>query len=716
MSDDVQAATPSDRDALVTALAYLTRHYGRAKSPEALRAGLAYDETGMRPETFVEAAAQHNMRARVVRRPLRSISGAVLPAVLMTRDQGAYVLLGLDNDGATIYDCHQDKTRTVSRAELKKAYTGYAIYVHPESGFSDSGDDGSSTEAEDYSHHWFWSLVRENTGSYIMVIIGSIFINIFALTSPLFIMTVYDRVIPNNAIETGWALAIGAITVYVFDLIMRNLRGYLIDFAGRRIDVFASRRIFDQLMNMKLGARPASSGAFANMLRDFDSVREFMTSATITGLVDLPFSLLFVLIIYLIGGPVALVLLGLMLAVVIIGIVIQIPLRRIVRKSVKSAEMKHGILIEAINGLETIKALGADGRMRARYGQHVGESAAYTQHSRFVSGLGVNLATFLQQIASILIVLVGMYLVKDTELSMGALIACVILGGRALSPLSQVANLMSRYHQAAGALHTLDDFMRQPVERPADKQFLHRPQLEGHIKFDDVSFAYPGTGRDVLKNLSFTINAGEKVAVIGRVGSGKSTVARLIMSLYEPDHGTILIDGTDYRQIDPADLRRNIAYIAQDVTLFRGTVRDNITIARPQADEQEIFKVAKQAGVHDFVADHPMGYDAPVGEGGEGLSGGQRQAVALARAMLLQPNMMVCDEPTNAMDIQAERAFIDHVRDYAQDMTLVLITHRSNLLQLVDRLIVLDKGRVVLAGGRDEVLETLNSGQVQVEE
>ena len=554
----------------------------------------------------------------------------------------------------------------------------------------------------------------ENIGLYRKVILAAFLINIFGLTSSIYIMNVYNRVIPSNATETGWVLGLGALTVFIFDFIMRTLRAYFIDIAGRRIDVVVSRRIYDQLLDMKLAGKPASGGAFANMLREFDSVRDFLTSATMTALVDLPFSLFFLLIIFLLGGPIAFMLFSLMLVVAGFSMLLQWPLRATVSKSMHSAENKHGLLIETINGLETIKAIGADGRLRARYGTHVGESAVNGQRSRFISGLGVNAATLLQQVATVIIVLMGMYMVRDSEMTTGALIACVLLGGRAIAPIGQVANLMTRYHQARSSLRTLEGIMELPIERPAGKQFLHRPHLTGKIAFDKVGFVYPKTARKVLDNISLTINAGEKVGIIGRIGSGKSTMARLIVGLYEPTEGTLSADDTDYRQIDPADLRRNMAYIAQDVLLFRGSVRENIAISRPQAADAEILEAAKSAGVHDFISRHPMGYDAPVGERGEGLSGGQRQAIALARAMLLKPNVMVCDEPTNAMDTEAEQAFIRHIGKQAKDKTLILITHRQNLLTLVDRLILLDQGRLVADGPREKVVAALAAGKIAV--
>ena len=700
---------PQKIDSLLECLVFLTAHYGRAKSARALTSGLAYDGKHMRPQLFTEAAERLGLKAQTVKKTkIKEIPEAVLPAVLVLKGEKSCVLLSSEE----IFDPQSGKKTKIKLADLQKSFTGYVILTQPKPEFTNP----DAADPEDIQSSWFWSLVEQNRGIFGMVLLGAVFINLFGLASPLFIMNVYDRVIPNNAIETGWALGIGALVVFVFDFIMRSLRAYLLDLAGRRIDVIATRRIYDQVLNMRLSERPKSSGAFANMLRDFDSVRDFFTSATITALVDLPFTLFFLFIIYKLGGVVAFFILGLLALVVVVGLILQVPLKALVRKATRSSEAKHGMLVETIHGLETIKAIGADGAFRARYGALVGENAAYGQSSRMVSGIGVNAATFIQQITSVVIVLAGMYLVADGDLTVGGLIACVILSGRALTPIGQIANLLTRYHQASGALKTLDSIMAKPVERPPERNFLHRPDIGGKITFDQVSFEYPGVKRDVLDKISFTINPGEKVAIIGRIGSGKSTSARLMMGLYEPTGGTILADDTDYRQIDPADLRRSFAYIAQDVVLFTGSVRDNIAASMPQASEEDILEAAKAAGVHDFVARHPMGYDAPVGEHGEGLSGGQRQAIALARAMLVQPKVLICDEPTNAMDVQAEAAFKTYVEKEIDGKTFILITHKHAMLDMVDRLILLDQGRVVMDGPRGEVVAALQGGKVQVRE
>ncbi len=700
-------------DSLLESLVFLSAHHGASKSAESIRAGLPYDEKGMGPMLFCEAAEKLGIKAKVVKREkIEDIDKAVLPCVLVLKEESAVVLMSYSQDSemAQIFLPDTKNIMDVPLDKLSGEYLGHAIFCKPKSEFYDPSlrDNEEHTE-----HHWFWSLILGNSRIYGMVLLASLFINLFALVSPIFVMNVYDRVLPNNAVETGWALGIGALVAFTFDFIFRTLRGYLIDFAGRKTDVTAARRIYDQLLNIKLSARPQSSGAFANMLRDFDAVREFITSATITAVVDLPFTLLFLFVIYQLGGSVAFVLVGLMAVVCIAGYLIQFKLKNLVRRSTKAAETKHGLLVETIQGLETIKSVGADGRFRARYGHYAGDSATYAKDSRFLSSLGTNIAVFLQQSSAVIVILFGMYMVQSGDLTVGGLIATVILAGRAIAPIGQIANLMTRYHQAGGALKTLNEIMAQDVERPPQSQFLHRPNLRGHILLDKVSFAYPNTQTAVVENVSFEIREGERVGIIGRVGSGKSTLARLLMKLYEPQDGAILIDETDSRQIDPADLRRSIAYISQDVVLFNGSIRDNITATMPHATEEQVLKVAQMTGVHDFVSRHPMGYDAPVGELGQSLSGGQRQAIALARAMITNPNIILCDEPTNSMDTQAEKAFIDYITDNMKGRTFIMVTHKQSMLQLVDRLILMHNGKLIMDAPRDEVIAALNTGTIR---
>ena len=714
ITKDTQKIKNADQksDPLLDCLVFLCDHFGKTKSAEAIKSGLAYDDKGMSPVTFCEAAEIQGFKSEIYKKSsLIKLSNAILPCVLFLRNDAICVLLEIKHKSksALVFLPDTGSTKTVKLSKLSEDYNGYAILIHPETSLVNENN-----EDDHYQNHWFWGLMNENRSIYLMVILASIFINLFALISPLFIMNVYDRVIPNNAIETGWALGIGALAAFIFDFIFRTIRGYLIDFAGRKTDVLAARRIYDHVIDMKLADRPSSSGAFATMLRNFDSVREFFTSVTITALVDLPFTILFLFFVYQLGGSIVFILIGLLVFAIVSGFFIQYALKRVIKKSVNAAQNRHGLLVETIHGLEAIKVNYADGKFRSRYGEFMGDDARFAQKSRFLSTLGINISTFLQQIASVLVVLTGMYLVQDGDMTAGGLIACVILGGRAIAPIGQVANLIVKYHQAGDALKTLNRIMSSEIERPRDKDFLHRPDLKGEIAFEKVSFAYPGVDAPVLNDVSFNIQPGERVGIIGRVGSGKSTIARLMMKLYEPDKGVILMDNTDHRQIDPADLRQNIAYLSQDVVLFHGSVKDNIIVSVPRADEKDILDAATAAGVHDFVSRHPLGYDAPVGEHGSALSGGQRQAIAFARSIIRTPNVFICDEPTSAMDSQTEDKFIQYMNDHIKGKTFVLITHKHSMLSMVDRLILIHEGKVIMDDTRDEVVKALNSGKIKV--
>lgn len=705
-----QESSVKTADGFVEALVYITAHFGHARSAPALEAGLPVGKAGMTPKLFCAAAERAGFRARILKRAPDRIPPEVLPAVVILKNKKPVVLLGRGDKGALrVFDPQARQEKLLPARDLIRDSGGYAIYIKPDYADTEGGDGAP------LHRHWFWGIVLESRGLYIRVLVASLLINVFALTSPVFIMNFYNRVLPNDAVETGWVLSIGALSVFVFDFIIRTLRGYFVDLAGRRSDTVLSQRLYNQVLDMRFGHRSGSIGSFANTLREFDSLREFFNSATMTGLVDFPFSILFIVAIWgIAGGKMAAVLLGLYLAVLAVGYFMQLPVRRKVHQAMKTAEQKHGLLVETISGLETIRGVGGEGALRAAYGHSVAKSAEAGQASRFYSGLSVHFSAFVQQVSGVLLVLLGMYLIRDKEMTVGALMACVLLSSRAIAPIGMVASLVNRYHQARSAYRALDGIMRLPVERPPERKFLHRPELKGAFSFQGVEFSYPRTGRPVLQNVNLRIAPGDHVAVVGRIGSGKSSLIKLLVGFYDPVRGAILADDTDLRQIDPADLRRNIAYMGQDAALLSGTIRENIVMGRPHATDQDVLKASELAGVHDFVRRHPMGYDAPVGERGEGLSGGQRQSVALARTLLMEAPVLIMDEPTNSMDAATEDRVLRGLEEHAKNKTLVLVTHKPALLRLVSRIVVMDNGTVVLDGPRDQVLSALASGQVAV--
>jgi ATP-binding cassette subfamily C protein LapB len=502
------------------------------------------------------------------------------------------------------------------------------------------------------------------------------------------------------------ALILGA------DLAMRLLRSRFVDEASARIDVQLSATLMEKVLGMRLEGRPESVGSFAANLRGFEQVRDFIAASTVTTLIDLPFALLFLVVITWISPWLALPVILAGLAILGLGWVLQHRLHELAQTTYKAGALRNATLVESVGGIETIKSQGAEGVIQAKWERTNAFLSATTIRMRMLTARATYGTQTLAQGVSVVTVLVGVYLIGQRELTMGALIACTMLASRALAPAGQVVGLLMQYQGARTALEGLNRLMAQPQERPAGQNFIQRSQLQGEIEFRNVSFGYPGRDDKVLDGLSFKIAAGEHVAFIGRVGSGKSTIQRLIAGLYQPTEGAVLLDGIDLRQLDPADVRRNQASVAQDVNLFYGTLRENITFGMPYADDAAVVAAAELACLGDFVNRHPRGFDMTVGERGESLSGGQRQCVGLARAALHNAPILLLDEPTSAMDFSTESQITHNVGQFARDKTVVLVTHRTSMLSMVNRVIVVDGGRIVADGPRDRILEALANGRV----
>ena len=703
---DAEALSGGRDDPLLASLVTLTGLLERPMSAGALTAGLPLPDDGLTPELFIRAAGRAGLTARLVKRRLKQISRLTLPCVLLLKGRSACVLVDFEKRKTAdiiVPESGGDVSR-VPVEELAEQYIGHALFAQPQHGF-----EGRVEADVQQPKAWFWGTLLKFWPIYGEVVLAAFLINTFALVTPLFIMNVYDRVVPNNAIETLWVLAVGVATVLGFDFVLRILRSHFADAAGRGADTLIASRMFQHVMGMRMAARPQSGGELASHLREFESLRDFFTSATLVTLIDLPFVFLFIAVIWYVGGPVAYVPLIAVPIVLGIGLLLQIPLTLVVRRSYSESAQKHGLLFEAIGGLETVKSMGAEGRVQRRWESLVGRSAKSSARARGVATLAISFAALSQSLVIVGVVVYGVYQIAEGEMTVGALVAVTILAGRAMAPLAQIAGLCTRFQQSRVALKALDNIMKMPIERPEERAFLHRPSFKGSIEFKNVAFSYPGQKTPVLNGLSFRIGAGERVGVIGKIGSGKSTIERLILGLFEPASGSVLIDGTDVRQIDPADLRRNIGCVPQEVYLFSGSIRDNITFSAPDADDAAVLRAARIAGVEDFVRLHPLGFDLPVGERGDAVSGGQRQTIAIARALISDRPILVFDEPTSAMDSGSENQFKSRLQEILDDKTLVLITHRASLLSLVNRLIVIDGGKVVADGPRDIVLQRLSS-------
>jgi len=522
-------------------------------------------------------------------------------------------------------------------------------------------------------------------------------------------MNVYDRVVPNAAFDTLFALTAGVGIVYIFDFLLRNLRAHFLDHAGRRADVNISASLFEQVMGMTMAERPPSAGVLASNMKEFESLRDFFTSATMVALIDLPFVLVFIAVIALIGGPIAFVPLVAIPLVVGMGFYMQKPLREVTKQSLHENALKNALLFETIIGLETIKVQAAEGNIQRRWEELTEKASRIAVKSRQLSAFTQNWAVFIQQLVSVGIVFVGVFMISEGLITQGALVACVLLSGRTMGPLAQISGLLTRLSQSREALVQLDDLMKKPVERPAGKHFVSFPNMHGRVEFRDVVFSYPGQETPSLKGMNFLINPGERVGIIGAVGSGKTTLERLLLNLYEPSSGSVQIDGTDVRQIDPGDLRRNIGAVQQSPQLFYGSVRENITMGHEMAPDRAVLKAAELSGVMEFLRESSAGLDTQVGERGEALSGGQRQAVAIARSLLYDPPILVFDEPTASLDPASEMRLRRRLDALSQNKTVILITHKGAMLELVDKLILLDRGKIVAYGPKNEVIKKLQA-------
>ncbi len=703
------------KDPLLACLVIFTKLHNKPYSAEALTIGLPV-ENGLdsvelfslegSKALFSRAAKRAGFASTLVKKELKDISPLVLPCILILKGQKACILDSFNEDktkAKIIYPEIEQGENWVDIDVLKREYLGYCFFLKkefvPEDNHTHLIDSGNG--------HWFWSTLKRTKKIYYDVIVASIVINIFVLASPLFTMNVYDRVVPNNATETLWVLAIGVAVVYIIDLFLKFTRSYFLEIAGKKCDIIMSSLIFEQVMDMKMENRPQSVGSFASNLKDFDSIKNFFTSSTMAALVDLPFVVIFLSVIYFIAGFLVIVPMIIMILILIYTFFVKEPLQKSIESTYKAAAIKNGILIESLSAMETIKTMGAAGNAQWRWEEATGEIANRSIKSKILTTSITTVTSFLVQLNTVFVILLGVYLIKDMELTMGGLIATMILSGRVIAPMGQVASLISNYEQTKTAYKQLDNIMSMPVERPDGKQFVRRNVFKGSIEFKDVSFKYPNTTKGALDRVSFKINPGEKVAIIGRNGSGKTTIEKIMLGLFEPEDGAVLIDGIDIKQIDPADLRKNIGYVPQDVVLFNGTVKENIIYKAPYVDDVTILRASKIAGVDDFINNHPLGFDLPVGERGDNISGGQKQSIAVARAFLLDFPIMLLDEPTNFMDNTTEVKLEKSLKENLRDKTSVLITHKSSLLSLVDRIIVVDNGRVVLDGGKNEVLAKL---------
>ena len=671
---------------IIEATRLLLREFSIRKSAAAIRDAVEGQNTKFGPREAVSALSNLGFKASFGSIKVSQLVEDYFPLIAFQKDGEALLIREppVDEKLLLINPITNDKI-AVTLSEFKKNYSNFFILVKPL----------NDRERRDRSGHWFFSSFQKSKWIYVQVMIAAMVSNFLSLTTALFTMTVYDRVIPNGAFESLIALSIGVIIALGFDFLIKSLRAKFIDTASKRADLEISRRLFNRILTLSPSQQRQKSGAMAGTIREFETLREFFNSSTLVILIDLPFVFFFIYVISLIAGPLAYVFLTAVPLVVVVGLGIQPFLARITKGSVESGMNKQAVLVETLNGLETVNATGSGRLMRKRYEDALDNQSDSGNKIRALSMFIINFAASVQQYAQVAAIFFGVYLIVEGEISQGALIGAVILGGRTMAPLSMLANTLSRVNSALTAYRNLSKLIGQEYNSGSNLSPISRPAFKGEIEFKNVSYQFDGTKQTTINDISFKIPAGQKVAVVGKMGSGKSTLSKLIAGILEPTSGAILIDGVDVRQIDSADTRKNIGVMLQESWLFSGTIRENIQMGFSEYDDEHVLDICKVAGVDAFVGAQPKGYDLEIRERGNGLSGGQKQTINLARSLLHDPKILLLDEPTSSMDQGTEKQVISSLTKFTKEKTMIIVTHRNPIFSMVDRVLVLENGKIV---------------------
>lgn len=691
--------------ALIEALELYTHLRGIPYTKEALTAGLPLSTDPMDREFFERAAQRIGLIIRAESRQPQDLSHFSLPCIAFLQDNQCVLITKATDRYITLLYIHDQETPVhMTIEEFTSIYAGEVIFLSH-----------TLKPPTDYLSvfGWFFKVLKKNKKLYVQAGIAGGLVNLFLIITTFYALTVYDRVIPHQGFETLWVLTLGVLTIYVFDGILRIIRAHFIDHASKKADIQIGSELFEKMINVRMESRPPSSTAMAYHLKEFESLRDFLSSTTLVTLSDLPFVFLLLLVIGLIGGWIVVIPLIAIILILGVSIIAQPSLASYVHRLNQVSENKYSVLINSIANVETVKAFNMHRKVQTQWENTLADSAEISNQLKSFNHVTVSITSFIQNISYIATIVVGVYLISSGQLTFGGLIACSILVSRSVAPISQVVSLISRFNQSISTVRELGQIMNLPQERQSEISYQQRPDFQGGIEFINVDFSYPNQRLKSVKNFNLKIPPGSRIGIIGRIGSGKTTIEKLIMGLYQPNYGHILIDGVDSAQTDPFELRCHIGYIPQDVTLWKGTLKHNIMAGLLNVSDEQFLKACEIAGVVDFTRLHPLGFNMPIGEDGSGLSQGQKQAVAIARALVLNPKVLLMDEPTAFMDPQSERLFLDRLGAFLINQTFIVITHRMPILNLVDRLIVVEQGQVMMDGPRDQVLQALNQGTPQ---
>ena len=709
----LDSAPSREIDPVLDCLTFLARRADRPSSPVLLRAGLALSDTGTLPFHQIEPALEQvGMRGEPVSR--RRLSGwrlQQLPAIVELTDDRAIVLLEMKAGDALVFAPGTAEPMWVPVRDLEAAFTGQAIAVE-----ADPTQERAGERPWDKAKrtHWFWSEVWKVRKEFWPVLLAALIVNLLALAVPLFTMNVYDRVIPNKAVPTLWVLAIGVFLALGFDFLLRIARSQLVDEIGRRLDAKYSQKLFEKVMNLPMAERQGSTGAFAKRISEYEGVRDFFASTSVVLVVDIAFLAIFMVLIAVIAGWLVFVPIVGIVAMLVAGLILQRRMAGAAEDAQADSSLQHSVLVESISGIETLKAARAEGQMLGKWRRYASMSAGTQEKMRRLTSVAVNLASICQQAISVGLVVGGFYLFNNGDITMGAIIAIVMLAGRAMAPIGQFAFLITRARQSMTTLDSLQRMMEATDERQVAARSIVPEIRAGHLELKNASFRYPAASLDSLSGINLKVEPGERIAIIGRVASGKSTLGRLICGLYAPTDGEMLVDGLDSRQYHPHQLRDSFRYVGQDADLFSGSVRDNLMLGAAKADDQQLIDAVVRSGADIFLSRDAAGFDRPVGERGALLSGGQRSLLVLARALVSPSKLLFLDEPTGAMDTQTELYFIERLKTaLAKDQSLIVSTHRHNMLSICDRLIVIDAGKIIADGPRETVLGKLANAAKQ---